>query len=96
MKKTAAAIITAAILGGGLVFAQQTAPVAKATVKAVEVGNKLCPVSGNKVDEMGPPVKVVYKGKRYNLCCSGCIKNFLNDPEKYSKIAQQDAVDTKK
>ena len=51
------------------------------------VGNKICPVSGEKVGgDMGDPVKVEYKGKVYNLCCTMCAKDFKKDPEKYIKI----------
>ena len=56
--------------------------------QAVEVGNKICPVSGDKVGEMGDIVKYEYNGKIYNLCCKACIKDFKKDPEKYSKIAE--------
>ena len=59
------------------------------TSKAVEVGNKICPVSGNKIGEMGEPIKYEYKGKIYNLCCPMCVKDFKKDPEKYSKIADE-------
>lgn len=57
------------------------------------VGNKFCPVSKNQVDDgsMGEAVKFVYNGKIYNLCCSMCIKDFKKNPEKYSKIAEDEA-----
>lgn len=47
-----------------------------------EVGNKICPISGEKIvmDKKGT---VEYKGKTYNLCCSMCKKDFEKDPEKY-------------
>ena len=61
------------------------------STKAVEVGNKICPVSGEKVplpgekSDMGNvgPVKYEYNGKIYNLCCPMCIKDFKKDPQKY-------------
>ena len=43
---------------------------------AVEVGNTLCPVSGEKVGEMGKVVTYEYNGKIYNLCCAMCAKDF--------------------
>jgi YHS domain-containing protein len=58
---------------------------------AVEVGNKICPVSGEKVGQMGEVVKVEYKGKIYNLCCAMCEKDFLKNPEKYREIAEEEA-----
>ena len=63
----------------------------------IEVGNKVCPVSGEKVPapgekgEMGGAAKYEYNGKIYNLCCSMCIKDFKKNPEKYSKIAEDKA-----
>lgn len=56
------------------------------------VGNKLCPVSGNPVDDgsMGEAVKYVYNGKIYNLCCSMCVKDFKKNPEKYSAVAEKE------
>jgi len=49
----------------------------------VNVGNKICPISGEKTDEMGEPFIVEYEGKAYNLCCAMCAKDFKKDPAKY-------------
>lgn len=67
------------------------------TTTAVEVGNKLCPVTGNPVDDksMGEPVSYEYNGKIYTLCCSMCEKDFKNNPEKYSAIAEKEVSDNK-
>lgn len=68
-------------------------PAAKSqTTEAVEVRNKICPVSGNSVDDpsMGGLIKHEYKGKIYNLCCEGCVSDFEKDPEKYSAIAEKE------
>ncbi|MBF0331478.1 MAG: YHS domain-containing protein [Candidatus Omnitrophica bacterium] len=62
--------------------------------QAVQVGNKICPVSGEKVDAnsgMGA-VTYEYKGKVYNLCCQGCVSMFQQDPDKYSAIADQEVA----
>ena len=74
----------------------------KADTKAVEIGNKICPVSGDKIpvpgekDTMGDkPVKYEYNGKIYNLCCPMCIKDFKKNPEKYSKIAEDEVAKEK-
>ena len=55
----------------------------------VKVGNKLCPVSGENVEDMGGGIEREYNGKIYNLCCAGCVDIFEKDPEKYSKIAEE-------
>lgn len=61
------------------------------------VGNKLCPVSGNPVDDgtMGEAVKYVYNGKIYNLCCQMCVKDFKKNPEKYSAAAEKEVKEAK-
>ena len=61
------------------------------------IGNKICPVSKNQVDDgtMGESVKFVYNEKIYNLCCPMCVKDFKKDPEKYSKIAEEEAAKSK-
>jgi len=58
----------------------------------VVVGNKFCPVSGEKVGQMGKVETIEYNGKIYNLCCAMCAKDFNKDPEKYSKIAEEEAA----
>lgn len=65
-------------------------------VKPIEVGNKICPVSGNPVGKMGPVVKHEYKGKIYNLCCGMCPATFNKNPEKYAKIAEKERAAIKK
>ncbi len=61
----------------------------------VEVGNKICPVSKEKVGQMGDVVKYEYNGKIYNLCCPACKKDFVKDPQKFSKIAEDEVAATK-
>ena len=71
------------------------------STKAIEVGNKICPVSGEKVPapgekgEMGEAVKYEYNGKIYNLCCPMCVKDFKKNPEKYSAIAEKEVKEAK-
>ena len=43
---------------------------------------KLCPVSGEALGEMGAPVKVTVKGQTVFLCCDGCKKKALDNPDK--------------
>lgn len=64
-----------------------TAPVASFAV--TDVGNKFCPVSGDKVSGKN---FVEYDGKRYGLCCEMCDKKFKKDPAKFlAKMAAQEA-----
>jgi len=45
-----------------------------------------CPVSGEKLGEMGKPTVFTYKDQEVKLCCKGCKKDFDKDPEKYIKL----------
>ena len=103
---TKSLILTLAIIAlpVSFVFAQEVQTlkamvVAEGTLsKSIEVGNKTCPVSGDKVPAPGEkstmgddkPVKIEYKGKIYNLCCPMCVKDFKKNPAKYSAIADKE------
>ncbi len=52
-----------------------------------------CPVSGDKLGEMGKPYIFLYKGQAIKLCCPNCKKDFDKDPAKY--IAKIRAADKK-
>lgn len=47
---------------------------------------KTCPVSGEKLGEMGKPVVFTYKDQEVKLCCKSCKKDFDKTPEKYMKL----------
>lgn len=57
--------------------------------EAVNVGNKICPVSGEKIDEK-LKATYEYQGKIYNFCCAGCLSAFKADPDKYIKIVDEE------
>jgi hypothetical protein len=46
---------------------------------------KICPVTDQPLGSMGEPVKVVVKGRTVFLCCEGCTKKLMSDPDKYLK-----------
>ena len=54
-----------------------------------------CPVSGDKLGEMGKPYVFVYEGQEVKLCCSNCKKDFDKDPAKYLKKIQAAAAPQK-
>jgi len=62
----------------------QSGAIEKNLSPAVDAGNKICPVTGEKID---PKTKVTYeyKGKIYNFCCAMCVDDFKKNPEKYIK-----------
>jgi len=56
---------------------------------AVDAGNKICPVTGEKIDEASKAT-YEYKGKIYNFCCAMCIDKFKKEPQKYiDKVNQE-------
>lgn len=69
------AMSTAALMNTNLCFAAST--------NAVPDRLATCPVSGDKLGEMGEPYRFVYEGQEVKLCCSGCKKDFLKEPAKY-------------
>ena len=62
---------------------------------AVAIGAKPYPldtyiVSEEKLDSMGKPIELVYKGQQIKLCCTGCVDDFRDDPEGFlSKLSKQ-------
>lgn len=42
-----------------------------------------CVVSGEKLDDMGKPVIINYKGTEVRFCCNHCVSKFNTDPAKY-------------
>ncbi|QDS92185.1 hypothetical protein FF011L_09220 [Roseimaritima multifibrata] len=43
----------------------------------------ICPVTAEMLGTMGTPEKINVEGKAVFICCSGCEKKLLADPEKY-------------
>jgi len=54
-----------------------------------------CPVSGDKLGEMGKAYVFVYQGQEVRLCCPNCKKDFEKDPAKYLKKIQDAATSQK-
>ena len=73
-----------------VVASPESAPSVETPTAPVEMGNKICPVSGEEVGEMGETFKMEYEGKIYNLCCAMCAKDFKKDPEKYIKKIEEE------
>ena len=63
-----------------LAFAVAAAALASTAKPAT---NTVCPVLGGKVDAKSP--KVVVKGQEYLICCPGCDKELLANPDKFLK-----------
>jgi YHS domain-containing protein len=53
------------------------------------MGNKICPVSGKEIGEMGEGTEVEYNGQKIKLCCPDCVEAFNKDPEGYVKMLKE-------
>ena len=93
---TALALVTPRLLADNTAPAKDTAPSCcsmGATTTALADTNgvakpipdllKTCPVSGDKLGEMGENYTFIYKGQEVKFCCASCKKDFLKDPDKY-------------
>jgi len=69
----------------------------KKAEKAKPYTLKTCPVSDEKLGEMGDPYVFTYKGQEVKLCCKDCKKDFDKDPDKFvKKIAKAEKKAEKK
>ncbi len=68
---------------------QAATPTKAEKTKAIEVGNMVCPVMGEKIN---PDYKATYEyeGKIYNFCWPGCLDEFKKDPAKYIKKVEEE------
>jgi Cu(I)/Ag(I) efflux system membrane fusion protein len=55
---------------------------------------KICPVSGDELGTMGPPVKMEIKGRTVFLCCPACKDKILAEPDKYLAMLDQPEAPT--
>ncbi len=53
---------------------------------------KTCPVANMKLGSMGPPIKVDVNGRPVFICCEGCRKQLLAEPEKHLARLPKEAV----
>jgi YHS domain-containing protein len=51
--------------------------------RAAALAQKICPVSGGPLGEMGTPIKVDVNGRDVFICCESCQEPLLKDPDKY-------------
>lgn len=58
---------------------------AKADKKPKAYTLKTCPVSDEKLGDMGDPFVFTYEGREIKLCCKNCQKDFKADPAKFVK-----------
>ena len=88
IRHISALVLTTAILAAPLAGLADDA-------KAKPYPSDKCPVSDEKLGDMGKPYVFDYKGQEVKLCCKSCKKDFDKDPAKYLKkieAAQKDAA----
>ena len=51
--------------------------------RELAIQQQVCPVSGQKLGSMGPPIKVTVAGHEVFICCEGCRQQLEDEPAKY-------------
>jgi hypothetical protein len=51
--------------------------------RVLALKQRVCPITGQKLGEMGTPVKVDVKGRPVFVCCEGCKDKLLAQPDKF-------------
>jgi YHS domain-containing protein len=90
MKKQMIVLLTAAFTLSA--FAADPSPSAGAIAApsaqiSQKAANTVCPVSGDKVGDVGKPVYAQYEGQTIAFCCKSCLKKFNKNPDKYGPLA---------
>ena len=75
----------AAILLGVALVCQAADKSDKAASKPKAYTLKTCPVSDEKLGDMGDPYVFTHEGREIKLCCKGCLKDFNKDSAKFVK-----------
>src|SRR6266513_4048075 len=55
-----------------------------------------CPVSAEKLGEMGKPYVFTNDNRQIKLCCKNCLKDFKKDTSKYTKKLEEAEAKEKK
>ncbi len=82
-------LLLAGVLAAGCILVSNTVHAADQKAKPKPYTLKTCPVSGDKLGEMGAPYVFVYEGREIKLCCKNCLKDFNKTPKKYLKQIDQ-------
>ena len=87
-----------AVTGAALLALAGLAARADDTTKPTPKPDKMtnCPVSGDKLGEMGKPFVFEYQGHEVKLCCPDCKKDFDKNPAKYMKKIEAADKEAKK
>jgi len=80
--------LAAIVLAVGL--SAQAADKADKAAKAKPYTLKVCPVSDEKLGDMGDPYVFTHDGREIKLCCKGCLKDFEKNPSKFVKKIEKE------
>src|SRR6266571_1721192 len=93
-KNLIAIVFTVSVLGAPLLGA---AAEGKKESKVKLYTLATCPVSDEKLGEMGRPYVFTNDNRQIKLCCKDCLKDFKKDPAKYvKKVEEAEAKEKKK
>ena len=85
--KSFAALILGVALAGQ---AADKADKADKSAKPKPYTLKTCPVSDEKLGDMGDPYVFTHDGREVKLCCKGCLKDFEKNPTKFVKKIEKE------
>ena len=96
LKPITAALLITAYLAAPLALLAADNKDEKKSEKAKPYTLKTCPVSDEKLGEMGKPFVFAYEGREIKLCCKNCEKDFKKEPAKYVKKIEEGEAKAKK
>src|ERR1041384_6068035 len=89
LKSITSVLLISAYLAAPLAIMAADAKDDKKPEKAKPYTLKTCPVSDEKLGEMGDPYVFTYEGREIKLCCKSCLKDFNKEPAKFVKKIEE-------
>lgn len=87
--KSTILLLAALFAFAALALGEETAPV---VADAGKYPLSVCPISGEKLGEMGDPVTKTYDGRDVTFCCANCVGTFEKDLKSSFKILDEKIV----
>lgn len=81
--KSTILILAALFAFAAIAFGEEPVP---AVSEAGKYPLSVCPISGEKLGEMGDPVTKTYDGRDVTFCCANCVGTFEKDLKKSFEI----------
>jgi len=64
-------------------WSSEPLPATSQTATNEDSKRQYCPVTGNKLGSMGPPVAVEVAGRTVYVCCAACVEKLKQNPQEY-------------